>query len=315
MSKEFKSFVFPETTKKQIDTMSSAEMKLRFYQYVTDYGMYGIEPTDLTDIETLIWIPMKDLLDNGKKSRGGAPANNQNARKTIKTTENNQNNVVLDETTKTTFNNDNGNHNVNLNDNDNGEGEEIITPPPSISEPQQNYAKLVFDKFRENNLPCQNGDFFKFTSFDFRLGLEKVRGINSKDVLQAIDNYIAELKNPESYIDKQFSFNAFVESKTFVNCLPSNYRAENFKKFMTREEKVKAEKEKATARENEFKNLISSHPKTCPDCNEVLVDVLGTGLAWMCPCCHSEWDLKNRNWVRKSEDVSMTSMQFFNTGG
>ena len=127
MSKKFLSFVFPETTKKQIDSMSTAEMKLKFYEAVSTYGMYGIEPEELTEIETLIWIPMKDLIDNSKESRGGAPSGNMNAKKqnsitennqktteTTKPTENNQNNQ---KTTETTLNNGNGNGNGNGNNN------------------------------------------------------------------------------------------------------------------------------------------------------------------------------------------------------
>ena len=85
MKTKFLSFVFPETTKKQIDAMP-AEMKLRFYVFVTDYGMYDKEPEDLTEIEKLIWIPMKDLIDSCKSARGGAPEGNQNAKKTTETT-------------------------------------------------------------------------------------------------------------------------------------------------------------------------------------------------------------------------------------
>ena len=112
-------------------------------------------------------------------------------------------------------------------------------PPPSspsafLSEPQQNYAQLVFDKFKAAGLPCQNGDFWKFCAADFRLAHEKIRGINSKDVLQAVDNYISELRNPNSYIDKEFSFNTFVSSKTFGNCLPANYRPKNFARYDTK---------------------------------------------------------------------------------
>jgi len=80
-------------------------------------------------------------------------------------------------------------------------------------------------------LPCQKGDYFKFLSCDFKNSLHKLRGYGSEDVISALGNYISELKNPESYIDKEFSFDAFAGSKTFVNCLPANYRPNNFKKF------------------------------------------------------------------------------------
>ena len=155
----FKSFVFSETTKKQIDLMPTPEMKLKFYEAVTDYGMFGIEPENLNGIEMIIWLPMKDLMDNSKSSKGGAPSGNQNAqRKNLnnmkennKTTEsagfcennanyekqaekveNNRNNLKTTETTcfeekqpkqpennQTTLNNHNLNHNDNLNGNGN----------------------------------------------------------------------------------------------------------------------------------------------------------------------------------------------------
>ena len=103
-----------------------AEMKLRFYVFVTDYGMYDKEPENLTEIEKLIWIPMKDLIDSCKSARGGAPEGNQNAKKTTQNKENNLNNVVIEETTETTLSNDNGNGNGKVKENDNtqSQGEE-----------------------------------------------------------------------------------------------------------------------------------------------------------------------------------------------
>ena len=157
----FKSFVFSETTKKQIDLMPTPEMKLKFYEAVTNYGMYGTEPENLSEIEMIIWLPMKDLMDNSKSSKGGAPSGNQNAqRKSLnnieennQTTdscknnsnyekqpeevENNRNNLKTTKTTcfeekqpkqpennQTTLNNHNLNHNLNHNDNLNGNGNE-----------------------------------------------------------------------------------------------------------------------------------------------------------------------------------------------
>ena len=40
----FTSFVFSETTMKQIDAMPTNEMKLKFLLAATHYGIYGIEP-------------------------------------------------------------------------------------------------------------------------------------------------------------------------------------------------------------------------------------------------------------------------------
>ena len=131
----FSSFVFPETTKKQIDAMPT-EMKLKFYETVTNYGMYGIEPENLTQIENLIWIPMKDLIDNSRAKRG-APVGNNNAQKQNKQSENNKNNSENEKTidlidfeekqinqSENNYSNlinvnDNGNDNQNVNQNDN----------------------------------------------------------------------------------------------------------------------------------------------------------------------------------------------------
>lgn len=166
MKKKFKSFIFPETTKKQIDSMP-AEMKLKFYEAVTNYGMYGIEPEGLSEIEKLIWIPMQDLIDNCSSGKGGAPEGNQNAakkaeeepaeEKTTETTQNNRNNVDLIKTTETTL--INHNHNPNLKDKGNENQNHTHNPkepadaacvPPYIPDPNKNLdKKLRQDLFYE----------------------------------------------------------------------------------------------------------------------------------------------------------------------
>ena len=100
----FKSFVFSETTKKQIDLMPTPEMKLKFYEAVTNYGMFGIEPENLNDIEMIIWLPMKDLIDNCGTSKGGAPSGNSNAQKK------NSNNNIEENSETTDFYKNNSNY-------------------------------------------------------------------------------------------------------------------------------------------------------------------------------------------------------------
>lgn len=149
--KQFKSFVFPETIKKQIDSMNDA-MKLKFYIAVTNYGMYDEEPTDFNDIENIIWISMRDLLDNCKSSKGGAPLGNNNASKN----KNNQNNLNNLKTTKSTLINDN--HNLNYNDNVNDKEREN----EKLLEKSENEIKntLSSDFSTQNNqdfvIPTQN---------------------------------------------------------------------------------------------------------------------------------------------------------------
>ena len=207
MKTKFLSFVFPETTKKQIDAMP-AEMKLRFYVFVTDYGMYDKEPEDLTEIEKLIWIPMKDLIDSCKSARGGAPEGNQNAKKTTETTKNNQNNVDLIETTETTLSNDNGNGNGKVKENDNTQSQSEEEPaenacvPAYIPDPNKkinkNLAGTLLNTIvahnsqteKDRKVPVSN-NIFTFSCKEMR---ELIAAVGPDEtpakILTALENYL-----------------------------------------------------------------------------------------------------------------------------
>jgi hypothetical protein len=110
----FASFSLCETTCCQLQAMRP-KMRLRFYDALIDFGIYGIEP-DFEGVDEVIWIPMRDFILNSKQEDelwrqrkcergklGGAPKGNHNARKQPKTensspppdeqtTKNNQNN-------------------------------------------------------------------------------------------------------------------------------------------------------------------------------------------------------------------------------
>ena len=249
----FNSFVFPETTKKQIDAMPTAEMKLKYYTIVSDYGMYNIEPENLSEMENLIWIPMRDLIDHCRKSHGGAPENNQNACKNKQNNLNNQNNVVSNETIKTTFINDNDNlndnHNLNVNDNDNGEGEgeekekqqekqnsslSDVDSFSSIDIPKD-YAKQVFDILYENKLPCCFNNFITFMQTDFKRALEtlhgpELKGFHSDMILGALKNYAQVVNNPNTWQGwkNKKSFDRFVSWDRFWDFLPDRFCLDNF---------------------------------------------------------------------------------------
>ena len=213
MKQKFKSFVFPETTKKQIDAMP-AEMKLKFYIAVTDYGMYDIEPEDLSEMEKLIWIPMKDLIDSCKASRGGAPEGNSNAakhqkeEKTTETTQNNknnQNNVVFTETTQTTFNNGNGNGNLNGNENVNTQSQdkelcEDVCVPAYIPDPNKKInketAKTLFEEVQKHNETAPKERKVPVSSNIFNFSCKEMREIIvAAGVDEDPDRIIAALRN------------------------------------------------------------------------------------------------------------------------
>lgn len=234
---KFLSFVFPETTKKQIDAMPTPEMKLKFYIAVTNYGMYGIEPEDLSDMELLIWIPMKDLICNCKTSKGGAPEGNQNAcksteteknnlnnvdsEKTTETTKNNLNNVDFNKTTETTLNNHKGKGNDNLNDNhnlnhkgkgnENGCAENAPSAPPDYSLLQKKLFSLITEHNNsvsvESRIPISNNEI-SFAQKESREILEVMRGSTPEEVIHTVENL---LKSAKERRKKKYSWYWFLQ--------------------------------------------------------------------------------------------------------
>ena len=273
----FKSFVFSETTKKQIDMMPTAEMK--FYEAATDYGMYGKEPESLSGIEMIIWIPMKDLLDNSKSSKGGAPSGNQNARtrkpigtgesvktdgpsdshgnnpdyekqrgkignnlKTTETTFSEGNQPEQSENSKTTLNNLNDNGNSNHNPNGNGNERENHNPnaggtiPETLSPPQTEYARKIFEIFRDAGLPCARENELSFLQTDFKNALSvihrkaELQNIHSDDIIQACRNFTDICQDPASFCGfrQRIGFYQLVQKTWFYDLLPANFDRQRF---------------------------------------------------------------------------------------
>lgn len=272
----FKSFVFSETTKKQIDLMPTPEMKLKFYEAVTNYGMFGTEPENLNDIEMIIWLPMKDLIDNSKSSKGGAPSGNQNAqRKNLNNEENNEttdfcknnsnygkqpeeveNNPKKLKTTKTTcfeekqlkqpennqttLNNHNLNHNDNLNGNGNerenhnlNAGEAVFN---TLSPPQTEYSKKIFEIFKNARLPCAKENEISFLQTDFKNAIsaihrkEELQNVHSDDIIQACRNFTDIYSNPDTYCGfrQKIGFYQLVQKQWFYDLLPANFDKNRF---------------------------------------------------------------------------------------
>ena len=115
------SFVFYETFESVIESLPE-EMQLKFYKYITQYGLHGIEP-EVTGIEKAIWTQIQFAIDQAQNRRKRAIENgNKGGRPTKTITENNPNETQKNQTI--TENNpditeNNLNVNVNANDNDN----------------------------------------------------------------------------------------------------------------------------------------------------------------------------------------------------
>jgi hypothetical protein len=144
----FGMFVFGDTLEKAIELIPESE-QLRYYRYIKDYGLHGIEP-DLSGFEAATWIQMKTLIDNTMPEKGnyrtgknGAPFGNSNASKNKnqpnqpENNQNNQNQPNQPETTPLM-----GMDNVNVNENVN-EKEFTEKPPESLSEQSFSTANAV----------------------------------------------------------------------------------------------------------------------------------------------------------------------------
>ena len=113
MTSNKNSFVFYETFESVIEELPE-EMQLKFYKYITQYGLHGIEP-EVTGIEKAIWTQIQFAIDQAQNRRKRAIENGNKGGRPNKTiTENNPN-----ETQAKPNNNLNVNVNANVNDNAN----------------------------------------------------------------------------------------------------------------------------------------------------------------------------------------------------
>lgn len=101
-------------------------------------------------------------------------------------------------------------------------------PETFVSESQIKYARSIFDLWDKNGLPCCDGNFLVFLQRDFRLALSGLRGYHSSDVMHACKNYLKVLKGEQYWVVKELTFDRFVGSKLFKDCLAENFREVNF---------------------------------------------------------------------------------------
>ena len=315
---------FYEVAKK----ITSTKARLAFYEALDAYRFEGAEPENLPVQADIAFTAIKPILDADiDRKAGGAPAGNSNAKKnnmetTSKQLKNNmettskqlKNNMEttskqLKNNPETTKNNPpqevvlKKTNNDNDNDNEKEDDDGNTPPPPPSAFPQNVYAEnlkplaeLSFDLLKGANLPCQNGDYDAFVKKDFMPAVDTLRYFEVIDVVESLENYIRELKDDTSYVKKQYTFEEFIKSKTFKNCLKVNYRHENFIKFGTEKMQDRNKKE-VTPEQKEFKNIINAHPAECVYCKKTLVDSSnGLKTSWFCRNCEKEWTLKNKKW-------------------
>ena len=143
MTSNKNSFVFYETFESVIEELPE-EMQLKFYKYITQYGLHGIEP-EVTGIEKAIWTQIQFAIDQAQNRRKRAIENGNKGGRPNKTeTKNNPNETQKNQTitennpdiTKNNLNvnvNANDNDNDNVNDNVKSKGTSCEVPSPKSS--------------------------------------------------------------------------------------------------------------------------------------------------------------------------------------
>ena len=130
MTSNKNSFVFYETFESVIEELPE-EMQLKFYKYITQYGLHRIEP-EVTGIEKAIWTQIQFAIDQAQNRRKRAIENGNKGGRPNKTETKNNPNETQKKQTITKNNPDitennrsitqakpNNNLNVNVNANDN----------------------------------------------------------------------------------------------------------------------------------------------------------------------------------------------------
>lgn len=141
MTSNKNSFVFYETFESVIEELPE-EMQLKFYKYITQYGLHGIEP-EVTGIEKAIWTQIQFAIDQAQNRRKRAIENGNKGGRPNKT-ETQKNQTITQNNPNITQNNrsitqakPNNNLNVNVNDNVNdnvkSKGTSCEVPSPKSS--------------------------------------------------------------------------------------------------------------------------------------------------------------------------------------
>ena len=99
----------------------------------------------------------------------------------------------------------------------------------------------VFNLYKENQLPCWNGNEATFLSQETRQAMSAIQKFKTADILQAVKNYISVLnmgRKGDSWWSCEMAFGAFCE-KTINRFLPCNFNPASYKvqKFKTFKEK------------------------------------------------------------------------------
>lgn len=209
---------------------------------INNYALNGIRPDNLSGIEKIVFTLIKPQIDanNQRKingCKGGAPSVNKNAKKTtmvdFEETEK-QPMVITEENEKQP--NVNVNVNANVNERESHNANEVVLNTLTLSPPQTEYSKKIFEIFKKARLPCAKENEISFLQTDFKNAIsaihrkEELRNIHSDDIIQACRNFTDIYANPDTYCGfrQKIGFYQLVQKQWFYDLLPANFDKNRF---------------------------------------------------------------------------------------
>ena len=241
----------------------------KIMRIINNYALNGTIPDNLSGIEKIVVTLIKPQIDanNQRKingCKGGAPSVNNNAKKTTNgytekqpmvITEENEKQPMVDfeETekqpmviTETTNGyaekqpnvnvNVNVNANENVNERESHNANEVVLNTLTLSPPQTEYSKKIFEIFKKARLPCARENEISFSQTDFKNAIsvihrkEELQNVHSDDIIQACRNFADIYSNPDTYCGfrQKIGFYQLVQKQWFYDLLPANFDKSRF---------------------------------------------------------------------------------------
>ena len=239
----------------------------KIMRIINNYALNGTIPDNLSGIEKIVFTLIKPQIDanNQRKTngcKGGAPSVNNNAKKTTNgytekqpmvITEENEKQPMVDfeETekqpmviTETTNGyaekqpnvNVNVNANENVNERESHNANEVVLNTLTLSPPQTEYSKKIFEIFKKARLPCARENEISFLQTDFKNAIsvihrkEELQNVHSDDIIQACRNFADIYSNPDTYCGfrQKIGFYQLVQKQWFYDLLPANFDKSRF---------------------------------------------------------------------------------------
>ena len=130
----------------------------------------------------------------------------------------------------------NVNANENVNERESHNANEVVLNTLTLSPPQTEYSKKIFEIFKKARLPCARENEISFLQTDFKNALavihrkEELQNVHSDDIIQACRNFADIYSDPDTYCGfrQKIGFYQLVQKQWFYDLLPANFDKSRF---------------------------------------------------------------------------------------